>query len=396
MSSFQPVQVLKNLNKGSRKSYIRSTLVILQFTVSIILLIGTIIIKNQLDYIQNKNLGFNKDHLFSILNANVLGSQIDAFKQELTKNSNILSAAISSQMFRSGVPGSGYLFNKRSGPDPIAFQFVDTDYDFLQTYQIKLKEGRFFSNEFSTDTAAVVVNEAAAKIFGDTNPIGKELFRIGQEGWTKPFKIIGVIKDFNYESLHQQVRPLAIHLGPVGQPARVVTIRVGFSDIKSTMTYIEDTWKKFAGNQGMFSRFVDENIARLYETEEKTSTIAGVFTFLAIFIACLGLFGLAAFVTEQRTKEIGIRKVLGASVAEIVLILSKEFTIWVLIANILAWPIAYFLMQNWLQNFAFRIDINLIVFVISGVLALAIALITVGIHALKAAKANPVNSLKYE
>ncbi len=402
LSSFQPVDVLKNVKKGSRKSYTRSALVIFQFAVSITLIIGTIIIKNQLDYIQNKNLGFNKEHLFSIMNANVLGSRTETFKQEILKNPKILSATNSSQMFRAGVPGSGYLFNKKTGTDPTVFQYVEADYDFLKTYQIKLKEGRFFSKDFSTDTTAVLINESAAKLFqesipsGDNNPVGKELTRIGREGWAKTFSIIGVIKDFNYESLHRKIRPLAIHLYPENQFANVFTIRIASSDIKNTLRYIEGTWKKFADNEGMWSRFVDENIARLYKTEENTSFVITVFSTLAIFIACLGLFGLAAFVTEQRTKEIGIRKVLGASVTEILLILSKEFAVWVLISNIIAWPIAYYIMKNWLENFAFRINIDFAAFIISGVIALIIALLTISLHAVKASLANPVNSLRNE
>lgn len=402
LSSFQPVDVLKNVRKGNRKSRSRSALVIFQFAVSITLLIGTIIIKNQLDYIQNKNLGFNKEHLFSIMNANVLGSHTETFKQELLKNANILSATNSSQMFRAGIPGSGYLFNKKTGTDPIILQYVEADYDFLETYQIKLKEGRFFSKEFSTDTSAVLINESAAKLFreslhsGDNNPVGKELIRIGRENWAKTFNIIGIIKDFNYESLHRQIRPLVIHLYPEDQPANVFTVRIASADMKNTLAYIEETWRKFVSDEGMWSRFVDENIARLYRAEENTSIVATVFSSLAIFIACLGLFGLATFVTEQRTKEIGIRKVLGASITEIVMLLSKEFAVWVLVANLIAWPVAYYVMQNWLQNFAFRIDLSFYVFIISGVAALLIALLTISLHAVKAASTNPVDSLRNE
>ncbi|MFO7445783.1 MAG: FtsX-like permease family protein, partial [Ignavibacteriaceae bacterium] len=397
LSSFQPVKVLKAASgTGARKSTIRSSLVILQFTISISLLISTIVIKDQLDFIQNKKLGFKKDHLYSILNASCIGTKTEAFKNALLQNSNIISVSNSSQMFRAGVPGSGYLFNKKQGSDPVSFQFVDADYDFLKTYQVELKEGRFFSKKFSTDSASVLINETAARIFGDTNPTGKEMTRVGREDWSKTYRIIGVIKDFNYESLHQQVRPLAIHLYPPDMPANVVTVKISSAYMKETLDFIEGTWKSFTTGEGMYARFVDENLALLYETEEKTAVIASVFSGLAIFIACLGLFGLAAFVTEQRTKEIGIRKVLGASVTEIIMILSKEFAVWVLIANIISWPIAYYFMQNWLQNFAFRTDISWNVFAVSGLIALLIALFTVGMHAVKAAKANPVDSLKYE
>jgi putative ABC transport system permease protein len=397
LSSFKPAKVLKsNYSIGNRKNIVRSGLVIFQFAVSITLLIGTIVVKNQLDYIRSKNLGFNKEHLYCILNGNALRNRIEPFKEELLKNSNITAVTNTSQMFRAGVPGNGYLFNKMVGTDPTACQFIEVDYDFLKTYQIKLKEGRYFSKEFSSDTSSVLINEAAARIFGDNEPVGKELTRIGRTEWSKTFKIIGIVKDFNYESLHYHVRPLILHLSPPSQAANVLTIRLSSDNLKETIGYIDETWKTFTGGEGLYSRFVDENIARLYESDEKIGIVATIFSILAIFIASLGVFGLASLVTEQRTKEIGIRKALGASVSEIILILSKEFAIWVLLANIIACPIAYFFMNKWLQDFAFRINIAWWVFVIAGCIALLIALATVSFQAIKAATANPVESLRYE
>ena len=397
LSSFQPLHVLKsNFLKGKKKSGIRSVLVILQFSISITLLIGTIIIKNQLDYVQTKNLGFNKEHLFSIMNAGVLDKKVHPFKVELLKNSNILSVTNSSQMFRAGIPGNGYLYNKKYGTDPTGCQFVDVDYDFLKTYQIKLKEGRFFSEAFSTDSSAVLINEAAERIFGDKNPVGKEVTRIGKNEWRKTFKIIGVIKDFNYESLHYNIRPLVLHLHSPTEADNYITVRIASGDPRKTIDYIKNTWDKFAAGDYMYSRFVDENLARLYESEQKTSIITTIFSLLAIIIASLGVFGLSAFVAEQKTKEIGIRKVLGASISEIILLLSKEFAVWVLISNIIAWPVAYYVMNNWLRNFAYRINMSWSVFVLAGLLALVIALVTVSFQTIKAAKANPINSLKYE
>ena len=397
LSSFQPLHVLKsNFLKGKKKSGIRSVLVIMQFSISITLLIGTIIIKNQLDYIQTKNLGFNKEHLFSIMNAGVLDKKVHPFKVELLKNSNVLSVTNSSQMFRAGIPGNGYLYNKKYGTDPTGCQFVDVDYDFLKTYQIKLKEGRFFSEAFSTDSSAVLINEAAERIFGDKNPVGKEVTRIGKNEWRKTFKIIGVIKDFNYESLHYNIRPLVLHLHSPTEADNYITVRIASGDPRKTIDYIKNTWDKFAAGDYMYSRFVDENLARLYESEQKTSIITTIFSLLAIIIASLGVFGLSAFVAEQKTKEIGIRKVLGASISEIILLLSKEFAVWVLISNIIAWPVAYYVMNNWLRNFAYRINMSWSVFVLAGLLALVIALVTVSFQTIKAAKANPINSLKYE
>jgi putative ABC transport system permease protein len=397
MSSFQPIQILKPYTTvGRRKNFLRSGLVIIQFSVSISLLIATIIIKNQLGYLQSKNLGFNKEHLVAIKNAAILGNKIETFKQELLKNPQITSLGYSSVMFSSGIPGSAYLFDKHSGADALLFQVLDVDYGFLNTYQIDLLQGRSFSKEFPSDTNAVIINQAALKEIGVSNPIGRNLNFIGKGKDEILYKIIGVIKDFNYESLHQQVRPLAIHLHIPRQPAYFLTLRISANNPGETLAYIKSTWHKFAGKENIFFGFLDQDLAHLYDTEARTGIIAGIFSFLAIFIACLGLFGLAAFVTEQRTKEIGIRKALGASIPEIVVLLSKQFTKWVLIANIIAWPLAYYIMNKWLENFAYRMEISYWVFILSGFSALVIALITISVHAVKAARVNPIKSLKYE
>lgn len=327
LSSFQPSHILKPASgKSNKKHLLRNALVILQFSISITLIIGTIIIKNQLNFVMNKNLGFNKEHLITVNNAGALGNNIDAFKNELSKNPNINSLTNSSVMFQAGIPGNGYLYNKKSGSDIISFQYLDVDYDFLKTYQIKLKSGRFFSKYFPSDTAAVLINEAGARECLAKDLIGKTLNKIGLKGEDKSYNIIGVIDNFNYESLHQKIRPLVLHLSQVRQPGNVLTIRVASSSLKQTINAIEKTWHQFTGNERFSYNFLDQNLARLYETEEKTGLITTVFSTIALFIACLGLFGLAAFVTEQRTKEIGIRKVVGASVTEIVMLLSKEFT----------------------------------------------------------------------
>lgn len=398
LSAFPPSKIFRsNQSSEGRKSMLRSILVVVQFAISISLLIGTIIINDQLAYMRDKNLGFRKDLLFSVNNASLLRDHMEAFKQELLKNPEIKSLTSASLMFGPGVPGSGYLYNKKTGTDPILCQFLDVDYDFIETFRIPLQSGRFFSREFPADKDAVVINEAAVQAFQTDEPLNNTLTSINVQDKGHTYEIIGVVKDFNYESLHTKVRPLVLHLGAPRQPATILTARLSGSNMTKTIDYIEKTWKKFtAENEIMYSRFVDETLARLYRTEEKTSTVSAIFSTVAIFIACLGLFGLAAFVTEQRTKEIGIRKVLGASIPEIVTILSKEFAIWVLLANFLAWPVTYFIMKNWLQNFAFRINMNWYVFVLSGLAALLIALFTVGLHVIKAARANPVESLKYE
>ncbi len=402
LSSFKPVHLFKaGFERKIKKSTLRSGLVVLQFTISIALIICTIIIKDQLSYIQNKNLGFNRENLYAIINFGVPENKLQVMKQELLKNPNIISLTNSSIMFYNGIPGDGYAYNAGSGSNNerktsnvISSQYLDVDFDFLKTFKITLLQGRFFSKEFPSDTSAVVINEAMKKLCGVENPIGTELIKIGPP--SKAYKIVGLIKDFHYQSLHEQIKPLALYLSPVTQAASILTIRVSSANIKNTIAFINETWKKTTGGEDIYGSFINENLARLYASDQRAGTIAALFSGLAIFIACLGLFGLASFITEQRKKEIGIRKVLGASVIELISMLSKEFTKWVLIANIIAWPAAYFVMLNWLNDFAYRTNLSLWTFAVSGLLALLIALLTVGSHAIKAATANPVKSLRYE
>ena len=395
LSSFKPVHLFRSgPEKINRKSTLRSGLVVVQFAISIALLISTIIIRNQLDYIQNKNLGFNRENLYSIKNFGVPGYKLQTFKQELSKNPDIISVTNSSILFFPGVPGNGYLYNKRQVSNTISSQYLDVDYNFLKTLEIPLLRGRFFSKEFPSDTESVVINEAMSKVCGTEDPLGKELIQPGNQ--SKSFKIIGVIRNFNYQSLHQQIKPLVLFLSPVRQPASIVTVRISSTNIKSTIAFIDKAWKKVTGGEDIYSSFVNQDLAHLYESDDRAGTVSTIFSGLAIFIACLGLFGLASFVTEQRKREIGIRKVLGASVFEIINMLSKEFARWILLANLIAWPAAYFIMDNWLTNFAYRTNMDIGIFLLSGITALIIALATVSTNAIKAASANPIESLRYE
>ncbi|WP_428654485.1 ABC transporter permease [Runella sp.] len=395
LSSFRPIEILKSGVK-KRKLWLRNVLVITQFAISISLIIGMIVIRSQLSYIQHKDLGFSKDHLLSIDNAVVLGDKIKVFKEELLKNPKITAVTNASLMFSPGIPGSGYLFNKRSGTDPILFQFLDVDYDFIKTFDLQLTQGRFFSNAFSTDSTAVIMNEAALKECRTTDVLNKTITKISDGGESKTYTVVGVVKDFNYESLHKEIRPLIFHLSAVRQASSILNIRIHPDNASATLRYIEDTWHAFTQEEKCRYNFLDQNLARLYETERKVSVIATVFSFLAIFIACLGLFGLAVLVAEQRTKEIGIRKILGASLAEIVFTISKQFVLWVGIANLIAWPVMYYIMHNWLNNFAYKIEMSWWMFTAAGVLALVIALATISTQSIKAALVNPVKSLKTE
>jgi len=398
LSSFIPARVLKGNSHESRKSMLRNGLVIFQFGISICLLIGTFVVRKQLDFIQNKNLGFNKEHLLAINNINLLGDHVEAFREELLKNAHVVSATNSTRMFHAGVPGNGFLFNQKTGTDPTFCQFIVVDYDFLKTFQIALKQGRFFSREFPADVDAVVVNEAAVATFVTDDVIGKDLVSLeaSASDTGHVFKIIGVVSDFNYESLHRNVRPLVLHLKRKNSAAHVFTVRIASDDMSNTIHYISDKWKEIAPGEAMNYNFVDETLARLYAAEQKTNVVSIIFSSVAIFIACIGLFGLAAFVAEQRTKEIGIRKVLGATSMQVVLLLSREFAAWVSVSNIIAWPVAWYIMNRWLESFAFHTEMSVSYFLIAGIVTFLIASITVGFHAVKAGRTNPVASMKAE
>ena len=394
LSSFKPVKVLKGKVGETKGSWLRSGLVVFQFAITIILFVCTLIVYNQMKFVQNKNLGFNKEHVFVIERAWALENHAQAFKDELLQNSNIVSASNTDNL-----PGRIFGTEVLKPEDaPLSQQYpisvMSTDYDFLKTLGIELLSGRYFSRDNPSDTLSVVLNEEAVKFMDIKDPVGKRLVLPGPDNSSVFLTIIGVIKDFNYESLHQKIKPLAIFLDK-GQTS-YLPIRIRPADISKTISLIKDEWKKYVPAKPFEYFFLDEDFDRLYQSEQKTGQIFTSFSILAIFIACLGLFGLTAFTVERRIKEIGIRKVLGASISTIVFLISKEFLKWVLIANIIAWPVAYYFMSNWLDNFAYRISITIGVFILSAVIALLIALITVSSQTIKAATANPVKSLRYE
>jgi putative ABC transport system permease protein len=395
LSSFRPVTVLKGNLNHIGGSWLRSGLVVFQFAISIILFIGTFIIYGQLKYVQDKNLGFDREHVLVVTRAWALENQSQTFKNELMNNTHIVSASNTDNL-------PGRLFGQTvfkpedsQSPQQYILAIMSTDYDFAKTMKLKLAEGRYFSREHASDSLTVVINESAAKLMGIKDPVGKRVILQGRTNdESMVFTVIGVLKDFNFESLHQKIRPLAIFLNK-GQTA-YLPVRIRPADVAGSVSFVEKEWKKFVPNKPFEYFFLDEDFNKLYQSEQKTGEIFSVFSVLAIFIACLGLFGLAAFTAERRTKEIGIRKVLGASIPGIVILLSKEFTKWVLVANIIAWPLAYYFMNNWLQNFAYRIDPGWGTFLLSAVIALFIALLTVSFQAIKVAVANPVNALRNE
>jgi len=332
-----------------------------------------------------------------IKRADHLGNTAGSFKQELLGDSKVVSVS-NATAIPGNQQGSAAFWVKGAASQQVqAMCFMYSDYDFLKTYQLKLVAGRFLSNDHPSDTTAVVINQAAEKVLGVRDLVGKYIVTPGRsKSDAQTFQVVGVVRDFNFESLHEFVQPLVMGLLPSGQVGQFVSVRIAPNDYASALSFIESRWNKYAGTEAFNYDFLDQDLAHLYAAEQSTGRIVTTFSALAIFVACLGLFGLAAFVTERRTKEIGIRKVLGASVSEILRLLSAEFAKWILIANVIAWPTAYYVMDKWLQDFAYRVSIELWVFVFSGVSALIVAFIAVGSYAIRAALADPVEALRYE
>ena len=392
LSSFQTISVIKNLpQSGTKGALFRKILVVTQFSLTIVIMIGTIVVHKQLDHIRNLNLGYDKDHMVCFPLRGEFGKEMDAAKAELRQNPNILDVtATSSLPTHIGTGTSGAQWEGKPDDLRIQMQIVSVDHSYLDTFRMKMAEGRFFSKEFESDkTESYVLNEAAIKAIGMNSPIGKR-FAIGRESGA----IIGVIKDFNYKSLHSEIEPLIMVMDP--NFLRYACIRISSENVEETIAFLESIWNKFSAGYPFDYTFLDDRINNLYKSEQNVGTVFNYFTVLVILIACLGLFGLASFTAEQRTKEIGIRKVLGALVPNIFLLLSREFAKWVLLANIIAWPVAYFIMNRWLENFAYRTKIGVGTFFLSSGLALVIALLTVSYQCLKAARFNPVDALKYE
>jgi putative ABC transport system permease protein len=398
LASFDPAMVLKSETLGrTGKTSLRSVLVVFQFTVSIVLIVGTFIVNRQLRYIQNKNLGFNKDQIIVVKKTDDIGNQIQAFRQELIKNAKVIDATNTGRLIGETFGNSAFKLAGATGEEAHLLSTYFTDSHFVDTYQIEMAAGRYFEAGKEIDQNAVVLNEAALKELGLTDPIGKQIIALGPtQDRSQTFAIIGVMKDFHFESLHFKIRPLITALWQPNNRGRYVSVRVHSEGIRETLSFLESTWQKFAGNQAFEYEFFDDHFAQIYQAEERTGQIFFAFSFLAIIVASLGLLGLAAFVAERRTKEIGIRKVLGATESKIVLLLSKQFTKWALLSNLFAWPIAYYFMHKWLQRFAFQPGISVWSFLLASLVVFVIALLTVSYQTIKAARSHPVDLLRYE
>jgi putative ABC transport system permease protein len=398
LSAFKPIAVLKGkLQMGSKSGGLRSLLVVFQFATSIFLIIGTIIIFRQLNFIQTKNLGFNKDQVLIIDDAYVLKKNTEVFKNEVLQLPGVISGTLSAYLPVSQSSRNDNTYSKEAVMDSknaLSMQTWSIDYDYLKTIGIELKRGRNFSKDFGTDSTGVIINESVEKLLGYSDPVGKNIYS-ADDGKGKPvvYTIIGVVKNFNFESLHETVGPLMFMLR---RSTGLASFKVKPDNISALIKNIESKWKSLAPGMPFSYRFMDDSFARMYTAEQRVGKIALIFSVLAILIACLGLFGLATFIAEQRTKEIGIRKVLGASVNGIVRLLSKDFVKLVIVAFIIAAPLAWWAMQTWLQDFAYRISISWWIFLLAIGIALFIALATISFQAIKAAIANPVKNLRTE
>jgi putative ABC transport system permease protein len=398
LTAFRPIATLKGyLRSGSRGFTMRNVLVVVQFSISVVLIVGTLIMVRQFNFMKNQHLGFEKEQklVLPLRGGISIQENYETVKDLFSKHPSLSDASVSSTVPGRSVSNFGVSLVGEEDPKNQSMFHMYFDHDFVPNYEIEMVAGRAFQKDMSTDIAgAFLINEAAVTAFGWSSPeeaLGKRL-RTGFGGRVNP--IIGVTKNFHYRGLQTNVEPLVMEFLP--EMFRYVTLSIDISNLKETLAFIESQWKSMYSNNPFENFFLDTDFDQQYRSDEQVGRIFGIFTVLGLFIACLGLLGLTSFTAEQRTKEIGIRKILGASVPCIVTMLTKQFTKWVLLANCLAWPIAYYIMSRWLKNFAYRTDIHLLIFVLSGLLVLGVALLTVSFQSVRAAIANPAESLRYE
>jgi putative ABC transport system permease protein len=395
LTRFEPAQVIKgSLLAGSRKSVFRRNMVIVQFSISILLIIGLFTVFKQMKYIQSRSLGFNRENVVILpVRSQQIAQNYHAFRNELKKSSQITSLSSSSEIPADTHYSNSY-YRRPDSEEPVSVYLFFTDYDYLETYKMQVLAGRTFSRDFSTDTVGtLILNESAAQRFGwiPEEAVGKKLIGPYSEG---PAQVVGVVKNFNFMSLRREVEPMVFLLDP--EYIRAISVKIAPGNLEKTLGFIQDKWQSsFPGEQFEFG-FLDNRVNQLYEREEKMQKIFLIFSSLSILVACLGLLGLVSFTSEIRTKEIGIRKVLGASTGSMIVLLSKEFIKWIVLANIVAWPLAWLMMNKWLQNFAYRVNIGWIVFVLAALVTMFIATFTFIFQTVKTAYADPIDSLRYE
>jgi len=402
LSSFDPITVLKGkLSSASKNITLRKMLVVFQFSISIFMIAGILVIIRQLDYIKNINLGFDKEQMVVIpffgnrQNEEGAGRH-EALRNKILQNSSILSASFSVDIPGGDLGYDAFLPEGKSNEETLRAMRYWVDHDFISTYGMEIVKGRDFSEKFSTDAdQALIINEKAAAALGwGDEVLGKRLVNVSRDN--RQGIVVGIIKDFHSASMKMEISPVVIALDP--RFFAFISVRIRPDNVSNTLAFLESSLRQiYPDREFEYSYyFIDDDFRSKYPEEEKIREIYLAFGFFAVFVACLGLLGLASYSVEQRTKEIGIRKVLGASGREIVLLLSKDFSKWVLAANIIAWPLAYYFMDRWLGNFAYRIGIKWDIFIFSGIITAVIALLTVSFHSIKAANSKPANTLKYE
>jgi putative ABC transport system permease protein len=402
LTAFEPVVVLKgSAVSGTGKSILRRITAVVQFVISIALIIGTLTIYSQMFYIRNRSLGFDKENVAIVsAESRAVQQNVEAFRNALKADTRIVSVASSSHSPVSDA-FSDTIFRRDGTDDVFNMIYIHTDFDFTDTYRLNVIHGRSYSRDFGTDAeGAVLLNQAAAEEMGydPEEAVGKKLYMLrnilGDQEEYRELTIVGIVENFHFKTLHMKIEPLVLICPP--EFNSIIAVRMMPGDVRRTVGFIQQKWEEVFPDEQFDYSFLDNRLNLMYESEGRMRDIFLIFSILSIFVACLGLFGLAAFTAEERTKEIGIRKTLGASSSNIVLLLSREFIKWVLLANIVAWPLAYYGMNRWLQNFAYRIDIGIWIFLLSAAITLVVALITAGLQSVKAALANPVDSLKYE
>jgi putative ABC transport system permease protein len=393
LSSFQPIRVLKGTHgKSRRESFLRKMLIVLQFSLTIAVMTGVLSVEKQLRYIHQLDLGYDKSHLLVVPLEHDLKGQCESLKQELLRNPNIISARATANLpihLQSGTLAEEW--EGKTTETKVHLKILWVDEDYVKTFRMKMAEGNFFSKERTAVYPGFVLNQAAVRAMELQYPIGKRAVINSREGY-----IIGVVQDFHFCSIRYAIEPMVFINEPTMFRNMVIRLAPDTLRTKETIQYVKALWEKFALDDPFTYGFLDERLNSLYQGEQLMGTLFRWFSGLTIFIACIGLLGMASFTAEQRTKEIGIRKVLGASVPDIVGMLMREFSKWVIVSNIIAWPVAYYFMNKWLKNFAYRINLGLWIFVMSAALAFFLALLTVSYQSIKAAKANPIDSLRYD
>ncbi len=396
VSAFRPAAALKGRGASSARGRgLRNALIVFQFAASIALIICTIGVRSQLGFIRNKDMGYDREQILVLTPRGGVRTGLEAFKTELRRNSAVLSVASSSCLPNNVTSSTNANWPGKPEEVDIPIYMIDADYDFAELYGLEMSRGRNFSRDFPSDAGgAFLINEAAQKALGWDDPVGREFGLKGHESAEPKGRIIGVLKDFHMHSLHLSIMPLYIFL----DPARTnrVSIKIRGEDIPATLAIVRKAWERYAPEYPFEYAFFDDIFDRAYRVEQRLGTVFSAFAGLAVLIACLGLLGLAAFTAERKTKEIGIRKVLGASASGVIVLLNREFLRWVVLANLIAWPVGYFAMRSWLRNFAYRIDLTAPMFLGAALAAFVIAAAVISLQTYRAAAANPADSIRYE